>query len=113
MPLVSPAIALSVAANATSANVMAGNLYEYLKRPSIIEFGLVSSAAGILATVLVGGEVLMQDQEISGANRFPILPDDFLLKHAGRAGAQIYITLRNRTGGALTNWVILNITPVG
>jgi hypothetical protein len=66
----------------------------------------------MLATVMVGGEVIMQDQEISGANRFPIIPDDWILKHAGRAGAKIYITLRNRTAGALTNWVILNITQI-
>jgi hypothetical protein len=92
---------------------MAGSLYEVLARPSIVEFGLVGSAAGLLATIMIGGEVLMQDQEISGANRFPIVPDDWILKAAGRAGAKIYITLRNRTGGALTSWVILNITPVG
>jgi len=109
---VSPAIALSVAANATSANIMAGNLYEILQRPSIVEFGMVSSAQGILATVMLGSQVLMQDQEISGANRFPIIPDDWLLKGVGRAGDKIYITLRNRTAGPLTINVILNITPI-
>ena len=112
MPQVTPAVAFSVAANSTSANIMAGNLYEVLARPSIIEFGMTSSAAGILATIMVGGDVLMQDQEISSANRFPVVPDDWILKAAGRAGAKIYIVLRNRTGGALTCWVVLNITPV-
>ena len=51
-------------------------------------------------------------RSITGANRFPIIPDDWILKAAGRAGSKIYITLRNRTVGALTAWVILNITPV-
>lgn len=111
--IVAPAISLSVAANAVSANIMAGNLFEYLERPSIIEFGLTSSAAGILATVMIGSQIICQDQEISGANRYPIVPDDWILKAAGRANSKIYITLRNRTAGALTNWVILNITPVG
>lgn len=113
MPIVVPAVAFSVAANATSANLMAGNLYEVLARPSILEFGMVGSAAGLLATVMVGGEVISQDQEISGANRYPIVPDDYILKAAGRAGSKIYITLRNRTGGALTANIVINITPVG
>jgi hypothetical protein len=113
MPLVVPALSLSVAANSTSANLMAGSLYEVLARPSVVEFGMVGSAAGLLATVLLGGETLVQDQEISGANRYPIIPDDWILKHAGRAGAKIYITMRNRTVAALTVWVVLNITPIG
>ena len=112
MPVVVPALALSVAANSTSANVMSGSLYEVLARPSIVEFGMTASAAGLLATIMLGGEVLMQDQEISGASRYPIVPDDWILKAAGRAGAKIYITYRNRTGSALTVTQVLNITPV-
>lgn len=112
MPVVVPAIALSVAANSTSANVMSGSLYEILARPSIVEFGMVASAVGLLATAMLGGEVLQQDQEISGANRYPIIPDDYLLKAAGRAGAKIYLTFRNRTGAAVTVNVVINITPV-
>ena len=110
--IVAPAISLSVAANAVSANIMSGNLFEVLSRPSLVEFGLTSSAAGMLATIMIGNEIVAQDQEISSANRYPIVPDDWILKAAGRPGAKIYITLRNRTAGALTNWVILNITPL-
>jgi len=115
MPYVAPAISpgTSIAANSTSVNLMAGNLYEYLDRPSVIEFGMVGSAVGLLATIMLGGQVIVQDQEISGANRYPIVPDDWIIKAAAKAGAKIYITLRNRTGGALTAWVILNITPLG
>jgi len=112
MPVVVPALNLSVAANATSANIMAGSLYEVLARPSIVEFGMTSSAVGILATIMLGGDVLMQDQEISAANRYPIIPDDWILKSPGRAGSKIYATFRNRTAGALTIIVVLNITPV-
>ncbi len=105
-------VGTSVAANAVSANVMAGHQEEILKRPSFIEFGLVGSAAGLLATVMIGSQVIIQDQEITGANRYPIVPDDFIVKGAGRAGDKLYITYRNKTGGALTAWTILNITPL-
>jgi len=100
MPLVAPAISFQVALNATSANLMAGSLYEILARPSIVEFGMTASAVGILATVMLGGEVLVQDQEISAANRYPIVPDDWILKAAGRAGAPAGCsTLAHPAGG--------------
>lgn len=113
MPLVSPAISLQVVANTSSANVMAGNFYEILQRPSVVEFGLVGSAVGILATVMIGPDVICQDQEVPGTNRFPLVPDDWILKAAGRAGSKIFITFRNRTAGNLNAWAVLNITPIG
>ncbi len=107
---ISPAV--SVAANSTSPNLMAGSLYEYLGAPSIVEYGIVASAVGLLFTIMMGGLVICQDQEVTGANRYPIVPDDWIIKHAGARGTKLYITARNRTAGALTFWLILNITPV-
>ena len=111
--IVAPAVSLSVAANAVSANLMAGNMFEYLERPSIVEFGAVGSAVGLMLTAFLGSIIICQDQEISAANRYPIIPDDWILKAAARANSKIFATFRNRTGGALNGWLILNITPVG
>jgi hypothetical protein len=111
--IVAPAVAFSVAANSVSANLMAGNMFEYLERPSIVEFGLAASAVGLLLTAFLGSTIICQDQEISAANRYPVIPDDWILKAAAKANSKIFATLRNRTAGALNGWVILNITPVG
>jgi hypothetical protein len=95
--------AVSVAANAVSANQVAGQLFEFLDRPTRLLLAAASSAAGINCTLLVGGVAYVNDQPISQANRFPIIPDDVVT--AERARGRIVLTFRNTTAGALTvNW---------
>lgn len=95
--------AFSVAANATSTNVLAGQLYEFLDRPAKVMLAAAASAVGLRATWLIGGVAVVNDQLISQANRFPILPDDIV--SAERGIGRMILTFRNTTGGALTvNW---------
>jgi hypothetical protein len=93
--------ALSVAANAVSANVLAGQLYEFLNGPTPLVLAATSSAVGLNCTFLVGGVAFVNDQPISQANRFPILPDD-IVTTLRRARGRLVLTFRNTTGGALT-----------
>lgn len=98
--------ALTVAANSTSANVVAGQLYEFLQAPMPFLLAACSSAAGLNVTLIIGGVVIVNDQAISQANRFPILPDD-VVTALKRAMGRVILTFRNTTAGALTvNWSI-------
>lgn len=93
----------SVAANSTVENVLSGKLQEFVQfQQAMIRLFMTASAVGLNASLLVGGESFCQDQEISGANRFPIDPDDFVIDAAGIQGDRILLSLRNTTGGALT-----------
>jgi hypothetical protein len=94
--------AFSVAANAVSANLYAGKLYEFPPRPSIVRLRLSASAAGMNCTLLVGGVSVVNDQPYSNSNRWPILPDDLVIQVPVRAGSRLVLTLRNTTGAALT-----------
>jgi hypothetical protein len=94
--------ALSVAANAVSANVYAGKLYEFPPRPSIVRVRISAAAVGLNATLLIGGVSIVNDQAISQSNRWPILPDDLVIQVPVRAGARLVLTLRNTTGAAIT-----------
>lgn len=105
--------ALSLTANSTSANVVAGQQFEFLQRPSMLRLLAVGSAAGLNTTLLVGGRTIINDQPISGANRFPTIPDDIVTEEGGRAGERILLMFRNTTGGTLTvNWAV-DVTAVG
>jgi len=98
--------ALNVAANAVSTNQVAGQLYEFLQSPTKLLLSATSSAAGINCTLLVGGVAIVNDQPISQANRFPVLPDD-IVTGLKRAVGRIVLTFRNTTAGALTvNWAV-------
>jgi len=105
----------SVAANATVENILSGKLHEFISGMGAgrIRVFMTSSATGINASLLVGGESFCQDQLVSGANRFPIDPDDFLVEGGGFAGDRILLSLRNTTGGALTTITRVVIDPVG
>lgn len=93
--------AIVVAANATSANVLAGQQYEFLPRTTSILLAAAASAVGINCTLLIGGVTVVDDQPISQANRFPILPDDAVTQEVARAGSRLILRFRNTTAGAL------------
>jgi len=90
---------LSVAANAVSVNVLAGQLYEFVGQQSIT-LSVSGSATGLRCTFICGAP-LINDQAINLSNRFPLIPDDVLL-NGMVLGGRMVLTFRNSTAGALT-----------
>jgi len=91
---------LSVAANAVSANVLAGQLYEFVEQGSMVTISVTGSGTG-LRTSFICGIPLINDQAINLQNRFPLVPDDII--HSGFVpGGRMVLTFRNTTAGALT-----------
>lgn len=105
-------VARSVSANASTANVLDGKAEVYLTRNSALAFYIVAAAVGIFATVLVGDSVVVDDQEVSGINRFPIRPDDLFARSGGAAGDLILVRLRNSTAGALLVNTVVDVQAV-
>lgn len=93
---------VSVAANAKSANVLAGEQFEFLPQNASVTLSVAGSAAGLNANFLAGGVTLIDDQPINTQNRFPVIPDDVLTQENIPGGARLLLTFRNTTGGALT-----------
>jgi len=92
---------ISVAANAVSANQLAGELYEFLPANASVVVSVTGSVTGLNCTFLAGGVTLVNDQAISLQNRFPIIPDDILTQEMIPAGARLLLTFRNTTGAAV------------
>lgn len=91
---------VSVAANAVSANVLAGQLYEFVDPGTVVTVSVTGSATG-LRTTFICGVPLINDQAINLQNRFPLIPDDIV--HSGLVpGGRMVLTARNTTAGALT-----------
>jgi hypothetical protein len=102
----------SVAANSVNDNVLTGSQFEFLPYAAALEFGLVSSAAGMLGDAYSGSDVLCEAMALSIQNRFPVFPDDYTLTDVAGLGERIKVRMRNTTGGALTYFVGIRITPV-
>jgi len=91
----------SIAANATSLNLLAGLSYEFLGQPAHIVLAAVGAAVGLNLTFLVAnGLTVVDDTPISDANRFPVLPDDVLYEDDVPAGRML-LRVRNTTGAAV------------
>lgn len=99
MPMMQDSV--SVAANSVSANVLAGQLYEFVRAGQPIRLSGSGSATGLRVTLLIGMAII-NDQALNLQNRFPLIPDDVI--HTGRApvSGRMVLTFRNTTAGALT-----------
>lgn len=95
----------NVLPNTTTANLLAGDINEFLGRASVVSLFVTGAAVGVRAQLLVGADVVIDDQPVSDANRFPITPDDFLSRGGGLPGDRLTLRFRNTTvTGIVTRW---------
>ncbi len=114
MPTISGLI--SVAANASSANVLAGSPFEFVAQPSVIKLAAIQAGAAnddINADFQIGGESLLQAGNIGrGGNSFPRFNDDVIVEAGAQAGERLFLTFANTTAGALVVDFLLDIMPI-
>lgn len=104
---------IQVLANTVSANLLAGLMDEFLHTPSAIELFTTGSATGLRAQLLVGPDTVVDDQPIGAANRFPVIPDDFLASAGSYGGGErLILRFRNGTGGNLNVFFIVRTTSL-
>ena len=102
----------SIAADSTSANLLSGDINEFLGRASVVSLFCTGALTGLNAQLLIGSDVAIDDQPISAANRFPITPDDFLSRGGGLPGDRLTLRFRNTTAAAIVAQWRLSIEPV-
>lgn len=103
---------VSVAANTRSANLIAGEPFEFLSRSSVVSVYLSGSAAGFTGDFYLGGATLAYGAVVAPTNRTPLREEDGFVQGGGIAGARLFLAVLNTTAGALTiNWLI-DVQPV-
>jgi len=100
MPLIQNQISVPSAGQID--NLLLGSQFEYLPFNATLRFGLNGSAAGLIADVYSGQDVLAESMALNSLNRVPVNPDDFLLSDVAAGGERVKVRVRNPTGGALT-----------
>lgn len=103
---------VTVLANTTNDNVIAGDQFEFAPSRCIVEFGLEASAIGMEYDVLIGSRAVVTRYIPPIDNRNAKYPDEFYLKAGARAGERIIIRARNTTGGNLNTFNGVKFTPV-
>jgi len=95
---------VALGANATSPNQAANTVLEYLRFRANLIMGAIAAANDLLnMTFIVGDEVIVNDQPISDAGRFPEGPNDFIYNSGALPGDRIILTFRE-TGGVAGNF---------
>ncbi len=110
MPAISGAI--SVAANARSGNVLAGNVFEFMPSNGVVNFLVTGAVIGITVDALVGGEAQALGAVApirAAAAPFPIKPDDSIVVAGALAGQRLFLDLINGTGGAIIAQFLVEI----
>jgi len=99
---------VNLGANATSANLLSGDINEFVTVPSQVNIFAVSSAIGTNITVLADSDVAVDDQEIlaigTSLDKSQHLVDSFLVA----AGTRLSARLRD-TSGAATNDILVGV----
>ena len=91
----------SIPANGTVANVLTGQLYEFVTRPATVRFLLNSAATGLLCSIIVGSETMMQEGAIRFTNTMPSTQDDVIVTTFARQNDRLLLSARNTTGAAI------------
>ena len=113
MPLIS--LSVSVAANSSSGNILAGSPFEFVAQASVIALALTqagAAASDITMDFQIGGESLTSQANTPFKAAMPTFLDDTLVKAGANAGERLFLNLNNTTVGALVAQVIIDITPL-
>lgn len=104
----------SLAAGAT-ATPLSGWQYEYLPFPAQVEVGINATAAGLVATVSSGSDVLQEESPVQAGGTAGVIPSPLntpYLSDMAAAGDRMKVSIRNTTGGAVTFNGIIKVTPL-
>ncbi len=90
----------SLAANAVINNVLEGKFNRVLQENSKVTVAMTASVVTGFGTIVVGRELLMDDQEVPDTAATPRNPEDILSQTVARAGEEIIIKIRNANAAA-------------
>lgn len=98
----------NLAANTKTANILSGDINEFVTQRSMVTVYAISSASGVRMSVLASSDVVVDDKEILPIGTSLLIPDHLIDSFAVAAGTRLAITLRE-TAGASTTDVLLAV----
>lgn len=113
MPTIS--LRTSVAANASSGNVLAGSPFEFVAKDAVIILAVTNPAGtpgNITADFQIGGESLTSQANIPTRDAFPTFLDDTFVKAGAVAGERLFLNYSNTTAGALNVDTLIDVMPI-
>lgn len=111
MPMIMKQV--SVAANATEQNFLAGSAFEFARGRGVVSMGICGAATGLLATLQAGADIICEEFDLPILTRYPIIPDEMYFTDVVEVGDRIVQRVRNSTGGALVGRSVTQLSLGG
>jgi len=92
---------LNIAAGGKTANILAGDINEFITQRSLVTIYAVPSATLIRMTVLASSDVVIDDKELLNVGTNLLIPDYLVDSFAVAAGTRLAVYFRE-TGGSLS-----------
>lgn len=105
-------IEVSVAANTSNSNLVAGSAFEIARSRCLLSLGVTAAATGTFTTIQSGSDVILEESATYIATQFPIVPDQMFYNDIMEAMDRLRIGIRNSTGGAIVCRTIALVTPL-
>ena len=102
----------AVAANVRSANVLAGEQFEFAVSPSIIRLYATTPLVGQEFDFNIGGEQLLNASDVPNAARYPTRDQDLVTEHGALGGERLFLSINNSTGAAATTQWVVDVIPL-
>lgn len=103
---------VSVGANSTNNNIVAGSGFEYSRGRQLLSLGVTAAATGTFVTIQSGGDVILEESATYIATQFPIVPDQMFYNDIMEPMDRLRIAVRNTTAGAIIARAMALITPL-
>jgi hypothetical protein len=104
----------NLTASATTANILAGDINEFIAVPSVVTIYHVSSAIGVATTVLADSDVAINRKEIPFIGTTLNKKDHMIDSFAVAGGTRMAIFLSETAAAATTDvYTVVEVTPLG
>ena len=110
MPVIQKEV--SIASNGVNDNILAGSAFEFLRSNAVVSIGLTGAAAGLVANIQSGADIVLEESSIATSTDFPIIPDEMYYNDVGVGGDRLVIRVRNTTGAPVVVRAIVQITNI-
>lgn len=110
MPVIQKEV--SVPANSTVENLLAGSAFEFARGPQLVSLGVTAAATGCFVTFTSGADVVLEESPPAVKTAYPIIPDEFFYSDVAAPGDRYVIRVRNTTGGAIIVRCVMQIQDV-
>jgi len=104
---------LSLAANTTNQNIIAGSAYEFSRGAGVMSLGVGAAATGVTTNIQAGAEIVAEAFTSPILTRYPIIPDEMYFAAALSPGDRIVERMQNTTGAAIVVRAVTQLSYQG